>query len=514
MRIGKGSWVGAAVILGSWLWGWAALAHAGQPGDCAALVGSHPGAVQVESAVEAASVCVARGIASPYTAADGRAFGVRFELRLPKAWNGKFYFQGGGGLDGSVAPAIGAAGSGPSALARGYAVLSMDGGHEGGDAAFASEQQARLDYAYQAIGKATAAGKLLIRQYYGGVPKRSYFVGCSNGGREAMLAVQRYPLEFDGAVAGAPGFRLSRAAVQEAFASQTFARIAPRDAKGEPMLARALTDQDLALVSKAVLKACDSLDGLADGLISNPAACRFEARSIACKAGETGECLAPAKAAALDAVFAGAKDSHGKPLYSRFYWDSGVADPGWRMWVLGIEARMPALNVALGGESLTRYFMTPPAPGRSPYDLDLDQLEDAVAETGAINDATSSFIGSFTGHGGKLILYHGVSDPVFSAADTVRWVEAVRRTDATAAAGTRLFLVPGMTHCGGGVATDQFDLLSALEDWVEKGVAPDQVTAKGGVALPVSRPLCAWPTYARYQGGDPKTAASFRCTAP
>ena len=509
----------------------AGVAHAADVSPCSALKAEHPGAVVVESAEEmpagpltvrgpmgqtsvfdTPAACVVKGVIAPRTAPDGRTFGVRFELRLPAAWNGRFYFQGGGGLDGSVQPALGAAGSGPSALTRGYAVVSMDGGHEGPDAAFASDQQARLDFAYQAVGKTTLVAKALIRAYYQKPPTKSYFVGCSNGGREALIAVQRYPLEFDGVVAGAPGFRLSRAAVQEAFSVKELATIAPKDKDGMPDLAMALTEADLNLVSQGVLRACDAKDGLADGLISNPGACKFKASDLVCKPGQAEGCLAPQKAAVLDAIFAGAHDSQGRALYSRFYWDSGISDIGWRVWVLGIEGRMKALNITLGADSLSHYFMTPAQNARSPYEIDLDQAADAVAQTGAVNDATSTLINSFTGHGGKLILYHGVSDPVFSAADTANWYEGVQKTDASSGASVRLFLVPAMSHCGGGRATDQFDMLSALEGWVEQGKAPEQVLAKGGAALPgVSRPLCAYPAHAHYEGGEANSASSFTC---
>ncbi len=501
--------------------------------DCQALKGEHEGGVLVETATTLAggltsipgmggppvsaqlpATCKLTGVIDARKAADGTDYGVRFELRLPEAWNARFLFQGGGGLDGFVAPAVGLSGSGAPALARGYAVLSMDGGHEGSDARFAADQQARLDFAYQAVGKASFAAKTLIRAYYNQRPEHSYFVGCSNGGREALVAVQRYPLEFDGVVAGAPGFRLSRAAIQEAFANRTLASIAPRDVHGRPDLSQALSDADLKLVSDAVLKACDAEDGLADGLISRPAACRFTPRVLACKPGQASGCLSAEKADALEAVFGGAKDSRGQALYSRFFWDSGISEPGWRMWMLGASGRMPALNVVLGGDSMSRYFMTPPQPARSPFDVDLDQVLAQTVQTGAINDATSTFLNSFSGHRGKLILYHGVSDPVFSAADTVDWYEDLSRDDPASAAGVRLFLVPAMNHCGGGRATDQFDMLSAIEDWVEKGRAPEVVQAMGGASLRgVSRPLCAYPAYARYKGGDPNAASSFACVA-
>ena len=455
--------------------------------------------------------CRVRGETAEHTDARGRHFGVRFELRLPQIWNGRFFFQGGGGLDGSVQPAVGVVNGGPPALARGFAVLSMDGGHEGQDASFASDQQARLDFAYQAIGKAEVAAKRLIQAYYGRPIAKSYFVGCSNGGREAMIAAQRYPLDFDGVVAGAPGFRLSRAAIQEAWANAHYASLAPVDARGQPDLTRGITEADLQLVVAAVKEDCDALDGLKDGLISNPAACHFSPRRLACSAARGAPCLSPAKVAVLEAVFGGAKDSAGHALYSRFFWDTGIDQSGWRVWTLGLAGASPALNVILGGPALSDYFMTPAEPSRSPFSLDFDTAVEAVSQTGAINDATSTLLNSFAGHGGKLLIYHGVSDPVFSAADTAAWYDALRAQDAQAPSYARLFLVPGMNHCSGGIAADRFDTLSAIVDWVEKGQAPDALIATGTALPGVSRPLCAYPAYARYRGGPADSAPSFSC---
>lgn len=464
--------------------------------------------------IDLPAACVVKGVIAPRTAHDGRTFGVGFEMRLPDAWNGRFLFQGGGGLDGAVNPALGLSSSGPPALARGFAVVSMDGGHEGRDASFASDQQAKLDFAYQAVGKTTTTAKAIIRAYYRKAPDHAYFVGCSNGGREALMAVQRYPLEFDGIVAGAPGYRLTRAAIQEAFAVRELAKIAPKRADGQPDLARAITDEDLKLVSDGVLKTCDAQDGLADGLVSDPKSCRFSARSLVCKPGQAQACLTAQKADVLDAIFGGAKDSAGRAIYSRFYWDSGVSQTGWRMWMMGIADRIPALNLTLGADSLANYFMSPAQPGRNPYEIDLDHAVEQTAQTAAINDAVSTGINSFTGHGGKLILYHGVADPVFSAADTVNWFEAVRHDEPSSAEAVRLFLVPGMNHCSGGATTDSFDMLGAIQAWVEDARAPDSIIASGKASLPgVTRPLCAFPTYAKYQGGDVKSAASFRCTS-
>jgi len=457
--------------------------------------------------------CVVTGVVASYREA-GRDYGVRFELRLPQDWNGRFLFQGGGGLDGSVRPAIGETNGATPALARGFAVVSMDGGHEGPDASFASSQQARLDYAYQAIGKATAVAKAAIVRFYAKAPAFSYFEACSNGGREGMIAAERYPLEFDGIVAGDPGFRLAHAAVGEAWNNQHYAAIAPKDAAGNPDLANSLTGGDLKLVTDSLLAECDKLDGLADGMINNTAACHFTPQKLACAPGQTNSCLSQAKIDALIAINQGAHDSKGKALYSGFPYDAGMSTMGWRLWMLGIPGKMKSLNEMLGGSSLSLYFLTPQQPNRSPYALDFDKAAENIASTAAINDADGLMFSSFTGHGGKLLIYQGGSDPVFSAADIEDWYGRLSAATPGTSDFARLFMIPGMNHCGGGPATDQFDALTAVQRWVELHQAPERIIATSSSIPGISRPLCSYPEYAQYTGGDAKRAASFMCVVP
>jgi feruloyl esterase len=234
--------------------------------------------------------CLVRGEIDGRTGADGKHYGIRFEVRMPEGWQHRFIFQGGGGMDGFLANALGTiptlGSTAKPALARGYAVVSMDGGHPTKDASFSYDQQARLDFAYAAIGKVTQQAKRLITQYYTSAPKHSYFMGCSNGGREAMLAAQRYPTEFDGVVAGNAGFHLNRAAVAQAWDTRAFMSIAPTDGSGRAVLSRAFSDADLKLVAEGVLRACDELDGIKDGLINDHAECRFDPAVLLCKPGQ------------------------------------------------------------------------------------------------------------------------------------------------------------------------------------------------------------------------------------
>ncbi|HWI87206.1 MAG TPA: DUF6351 family protein [Sphingomonas sp.] len=452
----------------------------------------------------------------PRTGVGGQKFGLGFELRLPMAWNGRFLFQGGGGLDGNIRSAIGFNFSGgPTALARGFAIVSTDAGHEGPDASFATDQQARLDYAYVALGEVTRRAKAIVSAFYGKAPSYSYFDGCSNGGRQGMMAASRYPELFDGIVAGDPGFRLSRAAVGEAWATAQFARIARRDAAGLPILSTAVTDQDLSLVSQAILKACDAKDGLVDGIVGNWQACRFRVEALRCRPGLTA-CLAPAKIATLVRVFDGARDSRGRPLYAGWLWDPGISSPAWRSWTLGTSPTSRGNSAAetLGADALGRYFSTPayPAP-LTPFEFDFDQAEERVAETGAVNDPTGTLLTSFTQHGGKLLIYHGLADPVFSAVDIVAWFDRLQRTMGPTPAWARLFLVPGMNHCALGPATDRFDALRAVQLWVEEGQAPDRIEAAGSAVpgKPIHRPLCPYPAYAHYVRGPVENAESFEC---
>lgn len=470
--------------------------------------------------------CIVQGEIEPRTGADGKHYGIRFEVRLPDGWQQRLMFQGGGGMDGFLANALGSIPTQNStaapALARGYAVVSMDGGHPTKDAGFGQDQQARLDFAYGAIGKVIKQAKRLVTDYYANAPKHTYFMGCSNGGREAMIAAQRYPTEFDGIVAGNPGFRLSRAAVGEAWDTRAFMTVAPSDPQGRHVLSKAFTDSDLALVSQSVLSSCDELDGIKDGVINNYPACRFDPAVLQCKAGKEASCLSAEQVDALHAVFSGAKTSRGETLYSSWPYDAGISSPGWRMWKLGFseDATKPdALNATLAIASTTGYFMTPPEPSFDMRAFDFDRAVDRVQQTGALNDATMTFMNTFSSRGGKLIVFQGLSDPVFSAHDIMRWFDDVTRdTDGgnleSRRKWARLFMVPGMTHCGGGPAFDDFDPLAAIERWVEQEKTPAYLEAKSETFAGQTQPLCSYPETARYEGGDPKLMTSYRCVAP
>lgn len=527
--------------------------------------------------------CVIEGEIGARTGADGKHYGTRFQLRLPEQWNKAFLFQGGGGVDGFVAPAVGnipfQQTTATPALKRGYAVVSMDGGHPTPTPDFGADQQARLDFAYQSTGKVTAVAKKLVMQFYQASPRHSYFMGCSNGGREAMIAAQRYPLEFDGVIAANPGFRLSRAAVAEVWDTQQLMAIAPPNAHGQKILANALTQQDLDLVSQAVTEKCDAKDGLKDGVINAWERCDFDPAVLQCAddnatgsladnlktasatqtAGKahaaphggtaagpkshtrqhststTGssagtskvsagsqtaandaplpQCLPAAKVKALKAIFGGAKNSHGEPIYSGWFYDSGINQPNWRQWKLGDSqtAKPNANNVILGGGSLTQYFMTPFNPAFDLTKFDFDRDTSKTYQTGALNDAISTDLSTFRKNGGRLIIITGVSDPVFSAMDQRDWFKQMQADTPKAQDFSRMFMVPGMNHCGGGNAFNDFDPLTALENWHNQDRAPDYLVAQGKAFPNKQMPLCAWPKVATYTGGIPGKLNSFTC---
>jgi pimeloyl-ACP methyl ester carboxylesterase len=464
--------------------------------------------------------CLVHGTIDARQGVGGVNYATHFEMRMPLAWNGKFLFQGGGGMDGFIAPALGSIPSHGStalpALVRGYAVVSMDGGHTGNNASFGADQQARIDYAYASIGKVTDTAKWLIHQFYGKAASKSVFMGCSNGGREAMIAAERYPTQFDGIVAGDPGFRLSKASIAQAWDIQTLMPIAPRNSAGQPILSQALTPQDLNLVSQAVINACDNKDGIKDGIINNWRDCHFQPQELQCHAGQQNGCLSREKINALTAIFSGAHNSQGQALYSDWPYDSGINSPGWRSWKLGssLSAQSDARNITLGADSLPHYFMTPPDNHYDPMKFNIDKDPQKVAQMSALNDATSTMLTSFSARGGKMIIFQGMSDPVFSANDIIRWYQLLQHDNPQQDVHqyADLFLIPGMTHCGDGPSLDNFDPLSALENWMDKGTAPRQIAAQGKAFPGKQQPLCPYPQVAMYQKGkDANSLNSYIC---
>jgi feruloyl esterase len=480
--------------------------------------------------------------------------------------------SGGGGSDGSV----------PDTLANlndGYATAANDSGHSnatnsdplaGGSAAFGTDYQARVDFAYNAIDLTTRTAKALIATYYGRKSNFSYFQGCSMGGREAMMVSQRLPAYFDGVVAGDPGFRITKVGVWATYAGQQLASLATStgliSANGVPFANNTFTDQDLQLVSNAILTACDSLDGLADGLVNNSQACTTAVvspvlKALQCSGAKTAACLTSGQIIAITNIYtAGAPNSKGVAQYAPWMWDPGIAgctsatdcntptatniNIGWRIWNVGFYSPTFVPNVSttsngalsfasLGGGAIPLLFATPPIlPAPTANDglaklimnINFDTLAQSIFGTSAqfpISDTEllnvdDTNLSPFQKHGGKLIVYVGQTGGPFSPQDLVNWYNGM----GTAMGGkpqtfARLFLVPGMGHCGGGPATSTFDPFTPIVNWVENGVAPDSITGTAPTATPWpgrTRPLCPFPQYAHYNGtGDVNVASNFTC---
>jgi feruloyl esterase len=477
------------------------------------------------------------------TGSDGKEYEIKFEMRLPKDWNGRYYYQANGGLDGNVAIAVGALGGGPltGALVQGFAVISSDAGHtEAQTMVFGFEPQARLDYGYQAVAKLTPMAKEIIKTAYGKGPDRSYIGGCSNGGRHTMVAAARYADQYDGFLAGAPGYNLPRAAVANIWSSQQFAKLMTAGAtipiRGFPIadLSTGFNNAERALVAKKVLDKCDALDGLTDGLVQDVTTCQKSFNLAAdvptCSAARDGTCLTAAQKSVVADVYAGAKTTTGTSIYSSWWFDPGIAGNNWATWKYVNSMTLDPLAAGT-------VFRAAPALIRNSLAVSIDDLatqifatSETFAEAGMtfMTPPNATNFAKLNARGAKMMVYHGVSDSIFSAADTAAWYEGLTRNnggDATSFA--RFYLVPGMNHCSGGPAVDQFDMLTPLVNWVEKGIAPDIVVAAargagnpGGVNAEVpadwaaarARPLCPYPKVAKYNGsGDKEAAASFTC---
>jgi feruloyl esterase len=514
---------------------------------------ANPGEVRTgpqPSAVTAYKVgghCLIKGKMHERQGADGQPYAVGFEMRLPKDWNGRFFYQANGGLDGVVQPALGALGGGPltGALAQGFAVISSDAGHNPGqNPYFGSEPQARQDYGYTAVGKLTPMAKELIKTAYGKWPDRSYIGGCSNGGRHALVAASRYAEQFDGYLAGAPGYRLPNAALAQLWGSSLWNSLAPAGPTVNhpfnpnlkfPDIGAGFNADDRLVLARAVLAKCDAIDGAADGMVQDVAACQktFDVqRDIPnCTAGRDGKCLSAMQKNVIAQVFHGGRTSSGSPIYSSFPYDPGVSGNNWATWKF-------VFSQALDPGALSHVFTSPKRDVKA-FDTDYDTLyagifakppgfsESADETITPLNHATPSNMMKVQQRGAKVMLYHGVSDPVFSETDTRAWVDRVAKQVPNSANFVRHFPIPGMNHCSAGPATDQFDALTPLVAWVERGIAPDSITAQvrgagnaGGVnaELPTTwsaqrtRPLCAYPKVAKYIGtGSLENAASFSC---
>jgi feruloyl esterase len=447
--------------------------------------------------------CRVDGVINRRKGVGGQEFGIDFAVALPDraAWNGDFMMQGGGGGNGIVAYPTGASYAGDKpALSRGFAVASTDTGHKAKtgpfDFSFMRDQQAYLDFAFLANAEVAGVAKQIIVYYYAKPAAYSYSFGCSTGGREGMILSQRYPTVFNGIVSGDPAMRtgLSNLAIGQ-WIPVAYNQAAPKDISGKPQIDKFLTDRDRKLFMDTLMKQCDAKDGVADGMIFDPLGCDFDPAVLACKPGQTDACIAPEKIAAIKKAFAGPKNAYGTQVYPGFLYDAGIT----------MKGAVPGL-LELGENGLF-------GPYTTATELDVDKA--ALHASDPLVEPASTNLSTFSLNGGKLIFFHGDSDPWFSPLDTLGYYKSLAAANGGAdklAEWSRLFLVPGMAHCGGGPSLDHFDMLTAVVDWVEKGIAPDFVIATGQAFPGRSRPLCAYPKHAQYTGtGDTQDARNFRC---
>jgi feruloyl esterase len=488
---------------------WAAPAQAR---DCAAMAGAYPGSIKV---VQATPIDPGAGwvpatdsfykplpVHVPLCRIEGTIEGnIGFELWLPVTWNGRLLGAGVGGDAGifnynDMSRRIG----------EGFATVTTDSGHKASQAHWMMEAKARVDYEHRAVHLTAEAAKALVARFYGRPANRSYFLGCSGGGRQALKEMQDYPADYDGVIAGAPGPYMPLISVRMMWFSLT--------QKHNP--AGALSDDDWGLYESAANRACDARDGVRDGVVENPLACRFDPAVLLCKPGETKQCLSTPKLAMLRRIIAPMPDEHGRAM------DKGL---------------LPGVRTRPGPPAPLLRAMWADAVYRNP-DWDENSFQ-RTRDLALVNKAMpelradSTRITPFLARGGKAIIYQGWQDPSVIAGPTIDYYAALARANGGAsrlAGSVRLFMVPGMYHCRGGPGADQFggsaqttapsdasrDMLWSMIDWVERARPVNTLVAARmeGPKTVFTRALCAFPNRAVYDGkGDPNAAASFRCVA-
>jgi pimeloyl-ACP methyl ester carboxylesterase len=430
---------------------------------------------------------------------------VNFEVWMPlQNWNGKFQGVGNGANAGSISYNAMA-----EALRRGYAVASTDTGHattNGRDAAWAvGHPELLVDFGYRAFHVTTEHAKKIVERFYGRPASQSYYVGCSTGGRQGLMEAQRFPDDYDGIIAGAPAANWTR------FQTGGHLWVVLALNKDPESYVPA---SKLQLLGDAVNAACDKLDGIADGVLDDPRKCRFDPTALQCKTGQdSGSCFTPKQVTAVKQIWAGARNSAGEKIYPG-YMPGAEAAGGWATYMSG-SGPLTGNHWDQASNVLKYMIFEDPKWDFRSFDFDRD-LKTAQAKLGQIFDAFDPDLSRLERSGGKLILYHGWNDPSISPLNTIDYYERVTAalTEKRTQQFVRLFMAPGMLHCGGGPGPNSFDMLAALENWVEKGVAPDAVVASHATngVVDRTRPLCAYPKTAVYTGrGSTDEAANFTC---
>jgi feruloyl esterase len=443
---------------------------------------------------------------------------VAFEVNLPDRWNRRFYMTGNGGLAGDALDT-------PtnldrtSALTNGFVMARTNTGHdarkEPSGSFVLSNPQKAIDYAYRAVHVTAETAKKVATSYYDQPISFSYWNSCSNGGRQGLLEAQRYPDEFDGVVANAPWVDQTGFAIGAIWNQKALTEAPVPVAK-------------MNMVAEKVMTKCDAVDGLKDGLIDDPRKCSFSpARDVpVCREGtDTLDCLTPAQASALSKIYGG-PTSRGKSLFPGFMPGSeavtqgpgGIMSSTWANAIVPAQPNAKPADFNLA-EGVMRYLiLDPPQPEYDTMTFDYDRDPALVVRWSKLADAKDPDLGRFRKSGGKLLMTYGWADQILQPLMGVRYYEAVvAKNGKDSGVFARLFMVPGMAHCGGGVGPDRHDAVTAVIDWVEKGKAPDQLIASkvtdGQVVR--TRPLCPYPQVARHKGqGSIDDAANFSCVAP
>ncbi len=459
---------------------------------------------------------------------------IGFELRLPDDWNGKFIMGGSGGFAGNFANA---AQDLWNVVSDGWATVATDTGHKGhaADASWAlNNLERQVNFGHQAVYRTAVNAKAFIRDHYGSEIDRSLFFGCSRGGGQALMLAQRSPELFEGIYAGAPAFAWTTELAGRWTRNAQYMYPDPNEL-AEPVIGA----DALYLIGDAVMEQCDTLDGLQDGILNDPRQCDFDVTSLACDAGSGDQCLTPEQVAAAQAIYGdfdiGGKMSRGTPLGSELpgnplgwdRWITGGYNPGDSMeFHPGAEAEGFADPVSPNarwafGTGLMRYFVfSDPDWSYAGYDFsDFTQRTTAIAQT---LDADSPDLNAFRARGGKLIIDNGWMDASLTPHGTIDYYNSVINFDPTAREDVRLFVRPGVAHCWGGPGPDGTNYIVALEEWLDSGVAPEQLDAPYATLAPGRPPsgqggriICAHPSVVAYDGsGDPNDPASFSCVRP
>jgi feruloyl esterase len=417
---------------------------------------------------------------------------IKIEVWMPvSGWNGKFQAVGNGGWSGAIAYSAMAA-----ALASGYATSSTDTGHAGSSASFALGHPEKLiDFGYRSVHEMTVTAKALIKAFYGDAPKLSYWRGCSAGGRQGLKEAQQFPADYDGIIAGAPAADWTG----RASTAMRIALAVHRDA------ASYLPREKYALLHTAVLDRCDTLDGVKDGVLENPRRCTFDPAVLECKGADGSSCLTSSQVAAARQIYSAATNPRTQREITGLEPGSEL---GWATWG-------GAQPFAIGLEHFRYVVFRDPNWDFRQFNFGTDVVKAEETDAGTINALDPNLRAFFT-RGGKLLQYHGWSDPQISPGNSVQYYQRVSEGDLDRFRNSyRLFMVPGMAHCSGGDGTSTFDVVSALEHWVESGAAPDRIEAsrvRDG-KIDRTRPLCPFPQIATYRGtGSTDDASNFACT--